>query len=114
MDQHLPGIDGRKEILAEKRHQGERRHDKSQESGGKQLRTPESAREKFVVGVADLLEPMLESELETLQRISRRGGWTSAIIGSAVGQIRHRHQELAQLRTQVARKQEEPDKEKIY
>ena len=46
MDQDLTGIDGRKEILAEKRHEGERRHGTSQESGGKQLGTPENAREK--------------------------------------------------------------------
>src|SRR3984957_10546469 len=102
MDQDLPSIDGWKEILPEKWHQDERRHGTSQESRGKQLRTPENAREKSVVPITDLLKPMLESELETLQRISR---WSRRTC-SAVSQMRRPHQVHGQGRDQGARQQE--------
>src|ERR1700720_4395597 len=108
MDQDLPGIDGRKEILAEKGHQNERRNHTRQESGGKQLGTPESSREKLTVPVAELLKAMLESELETLQRISRSGGRASGTIGGALGRMRPQ-QVLGQRRDQGAGQQERPD-----
>src|ERR1700722_3862124 len=108
MDQDLPGINRRKEILPEKWHQDERRHGTSQEPRGRQLRTPENAREKSVVAVTDLLKPMLESELETLQRISRWSSWTS----SAVSQMRHPYQVLGQRRDQGAGQQERSDEGK--
>src|ERR1700730_9030318 len=108
MDQDLPGINRRKEILPEKWHQDERRHGTSQEPRGKQLRTPENAREKSVVAVTDLLKPMLESELETLQRISRWSGRTS----SAVSQMRYPYQVLGQRWEQGSGQQERPDEGK--
>src|ERR1700731_2275702 len=108
MDQDLPGINRRKKILPEKWHQDERRHGTSQEPRGKQLRTPENAREKSVVSVTDLLKSMLESELETLQRISRWCGRTS----SAVSLMRHPHQVHGQRRDQGAGQQERRDEGK--
>ena len=61
-----------------------------------------------MVPVADLLKPMLESELETLQWISR---WsrTCRPIGGAVGQMRHPQQVFGQRRDQGAGQQERPD-----
>src|SRR3984885_9154784 len=108
MDQNLPGIDRRKEILPEKWHQDERRHGTSQKSRGKQLRTPENAREKSVAPVTDSLKPTLESELETLQRVSR---WSSRTSG-AVSRMRHPHQVVGQRRDQGAGQQERPDEGK--
>src|SRR5580692_8159069 len=107
MDQNLSGIDRRKEVLPEKWHEDERRHGTSQKSCDKQLRTPQNAREKFVVLVTALLKPMLEAELETLQRISRWSGRTS----SAVDQMRPQ-QVLGQRRDQGAGQQERPDEGK--
>src|SRR6266404_638422 len=52
---------------------------------------------------------MLESDLETLQRISRRGDRTSAIIGRAVARMRYPHQVLGQCRDQRAGQQKGPE-----
>src|SRR5258705_6416210 len=95
MDQDSPSIDGWKKILAEKWRQTERQHSASQKPGDKQLGTPESGREKSAVPLADLLKPILESELETLQRISRWSRRACGTIG-AVCKVRHTQQIIRQ------------------
>ena len=103
MDQYLAGIDRRKEIAAEERHQQERQSDETEEGQDEYLAVPERHVQQVVIGVAELLEPGLEPALERNQRIAGRRLLALFMMHVLVQQVlRHR-------RHQRARQDERPD-----
>src|SRR5208283_1344322 len=60
---HQTGVDGGKEVLAEKENQAHREHAECQETSGKQLAVFERGLQQLVIGSAEIIEALFEPAL---------------------------------------------------